>query len=100
MSILKFKISILKFPFLEKEDIEMRGGKKAFMMKGVWEWETDQSFFQMVLSFSFCVPVPSLTSNKWKQTSYLWAYMQTGGKKTILTFFSDLAGAEGHVFSS
>lgn len=31
--IVKFKISILKFLFLEKEVTEMRGGKKTFMVK-------------------------------------------------------------------
>lgn len=99
--IVKFKIFILKFLFLEKEAIEMRGGKKNLHGEKMYgDGETDLSFFQVLLSLSFCVFVPNSASNKPNQISYLWAFMQRGSKKIILTFFSDLAGAEGNVFSS
>lgn len=67
------KISIVKFPFLEKQDIEMRGRKKLSWWKDVWGWETDLLlylcfvlffFLCILLSLSFCVLMLSSASNK------------------------------------
>lgn len=86
--ILKLKIPILKFLFLEKVDIEMRGGKKRFPGENMYgDGETDLSFFQVLLSLSFFVLVPNSASNKSKQISYLQAFILRGGKKIILIFF-------------
>lgn len=85
-----FKISILKFPFLEEEDIEINAKKKkkkAFLMKrcmGMSDWFV---LFQVLLFLSFCVLAPNLASDEWKQISYLRDVMQKGGTKIILTLW-------------